>query len=65
MRKALRIGPQAVVTGDRHAARNAGFRGLAGGIFGGNARSASIAVTTRVARARAVDRRPRIGDPTS
>jgi hypothetical protein len=45
-----RIAAQTVVTGTSDAARNQGFRRLAGYIFGGNARRASIALTAPVAQ---------------
>jgi len=45
-----RIAAQTVVTGTSDAARNQGFRRLAGYIFGGNARRASIAMTAPVAQ---------------
>ena len=45
-----RIAAQTVVTGDSDQARNLGFRRLAGYIFGGNARRASIAMTAPVAQ---------------
>lgn len=45
-----RIAAQTVVTGDSDAARNAGFRKLAGYIFGANAGRTSIAMTAPVAQ---------------
>ncbi|WP_269516015.1 SOUL family heme-binding protein [Brevundimonas subvibrioides] len=45
-----RIAAQTVVTGTSDEARNQGFRRLAGYIFGGNARRASIAMTAPVAQ---------------
>ena len=46
-----RIAAQTVVTGNSDAARNQGFRRLAGYIFGGNAQRASIAMTAPVSQA--------------
>ncbi|WP_425987896.1 SOUL family heme-binding protein [Brevundimonas sp. TWP2-3-2] len=46
-----RIAAQTEVTGDSDAARNQGFRRLAGYIFGGNAQRASIAMTAPVSQA--------------
>ncbi len=46
-----RIAAETEVTGDSDAARNQGFRRLAGYIFGGNARRDSIAMTAPVAQA--------------
>ena len=46
-----RIAAQTEVTGDSDAARNQGFRRLAGYIFGGNARRSSIAMTAPVSQA--------------
>ena len=46
-----RIAAQTVVTGNSDAARNEGFRRLAGYIFGGNAQRASIAMTAPVSQA--------------
>ncbi|MFT4912602.1 MAG: hypothetical protein ACI9YM_001181 [Brevundimonas sp.] len=46
-----RIAAQTVVTGDSAEARNAGFRKLAGYIFGGNDRRMSISMTAPVAQA--------------
>lgn len=46
-----RIAARTVVTGDSVAARNAGFRRLAGYIFGGNDRRESISMTAPVAQA--------------
>ena len=46
-----RIAAQAVVSGDEERARNAGFRLVAGYIFGGNASSTQIAMTAPVAQA--------------
>ncbi|CAN5359230.1 heme-binding protein [soil metagenome] len=45
-----RIAAQTVVAGDEIAARNAGFRRLAGYIFGGNHRKTTIAMTAPVAQ---------------
>lgn len=45
-----RIAAETVVSGDSSAARNAGFRKLAGYIFGGNDRRQSIAMTAPVAQ---------------
>ncbi|MGP4054147.1 SOUL family heme-binding protein [Mycobacterium sp. 4D054] len=45
-----RIAAQTTVTGDEEMARNAGFRRLAGYIFGGNHRKTSIAMTAPVAQ---------------
>jgi hypothetical protein len=45
-----RIAAQTVVTGNSDAARNQGFRRLAGYIFGGNAQRASIAMTAPVSQ---------------
>lgn len=45
-----RIAASTVVTGDSDEARNAGFRKLAGYIFGGNMSRASIAMTAPVAQ---------------
>ena len=46
-----RIAAQTEVTGNSDAARNQGFRRLAGYIFGGNAQRASIAMTAPVSQA--------------
>ncbi|WP_396595643.1 SOUL family heme-binding protein [Brevundimonas sp. R86498] len=46
-----RIAARTVVTGDSDAARNAGFRKLAGYIFGANSGRTSIAMTAPVAQA--------------
>jgi len=46
-----RIAAQTVVTGNSDAARNQGFRRLAGYIFGGNAQRSSIAMTAPVSQA--------------
>ncbi|WP_426036719.1 SOUL family heme-binding protein [Brevundimonas sp. DC300-4] len=46
-----RIAAQTEVTGNSDAARNQGFRRLAGYIFGGNAERASIAMTAPVSQA--------------
>jgi hypothetical protein len=48
---APRIAARTFVTGDSDAARNAGFRKLAGYIFGANAGRTSIAMTAPVAQA--------------
>ncbi len=45
------IAAEVTVTGDRDAAINAGFRVLAGYIFGGNEASAKVAMTTPVTQA--------------
>ena len=45
-----RIAAQTVVTGDENEARNAGFRRIAGYIFGGNRRKTEIAMTAPVAQ---------------
>lgn len=45
-----RIAAQTSVDGDEEAARNAGFRRLAGYIFGGNRRQTTIAMTAPVAQ---------------
>jgi hypothetical protein len=45
-----RIAAQTVVTGDQNAARNAGFRRIAGYIFGGNHRKTTISMTAPVAQ---------------
>lgn len=45
-----RIAAQTVVTGDENEARNAGFRRIAGYIFGGNHRKTKIAMTAPVAQ---------------
>lgn len=45
-----RIAAQTVVAGDEEMARNAGFRRLAGYIFGGNHRQTEIAMTAPVAQ---------------
>ncbi|PRC45688.1 heme-binding protein, partial [Mycobacterium sp. ITM-2017-0098] len=45
-----RIAAQTVVTGDENEARNAGFRRIAGYIFGGNHRQTQIAMTAPVAQ---------------
>lgn len=45
-----RIAAQTVVTGDEIEARNAGFRRIAGYIFGGNHRKTKIAMTAPVAQ---------------
>ena len=50
-----RIAAQTVVAGDEEMARNAGFRRLAGYIFGGNHSQSQIAMTAPVAQARNAD----------
>ncbi|HEX5377981.1 MAG TPA: heme-binding protein [Phenylobacterium sp.] len=45
-----RLAAEATVAGDAEAARNAGFRKVAGYIFGGNTAKASIAMTAPVAQ---------------
>ncbi|KWX67577.1 heme-binding protein [Mycobacterium sp. NAZ190054] len=52
-----RIAAQTVVAGDEVTARTAGFRRLAGYIFGGNPRQTTIAMTAPVAQARDADGR--------
>ncbi|CAH0139304.1 heme-binding protein [Roseomonas sp. CECT 9278] len=51
-RYAPRIAAETTVPGEEEAARNEGFRRLAGYIFGGNARRDRIAMTAPVAQAR-------------
>lgn len=49
-RYAVRIAAETEIEGDAEAARNAGFRRLAGYIFGGNRGAAKIAMTAPVAQ---------------